>query len=93
MSEAEILEKPIKVFAALHNAMTEESSAYTISIHFSREGAEKAIRKSKSKAKAENTHHRNYWLKKGETLCAELYDKKNWNKFQWWGINEIEILP
>lgn len=90
----EQLKEPIKVYEALHNPMTEESSPYTISIHFSKEGAEKAIKKSKTKVKYEHTKMRNYCLKQGDTHSAEhLYSKDQWDKFNWWGINETEILP
>lgn len=72
----------MKVYEALHNSNTEESSPYTISIHLSKEGAEKAVEKNKAAEKAS---------------FDEIYPNGNehykWNAWQWWGINETEILP
>jgi len=83
----------MKVFEALHNPMTEESSAYTISLHLSKKGAQNAILESQNKVKEEHSKSKEYWISKGDELSAELYSDESWDKFQWWGINETEVLP
>lgn len=71
MAEKEI------VYAAMYNPMTEESSYGILSIHRSKENAEKVIAQDKDKAKAE--HDRLY---KGMQFV--LLD---WDGFQDWCVN------
>jgi hypothetical protein len=73
----------MKVFEALYNPMTEESSYGTISIHLSREGAERAIAEHKEKKKKE---WESFYLDKDE----EPY---SFGTFEDWSVNEVEVLP
>lgn len=83
------------LYAALHNPMTEESSAHTISVHFSTDGAESAIQKSKDKVKAEHMKMRQHCLDSGDSIemTDYCYSEKDWDQWCWWGIAEIEVLP
>lgn len=72
----------MKVYEALHNPMVYESTPYTISIHLSKEGAEKAISDSKVKIKKEFDE-----LWDGEKPCGK------WDDHQYWSITETEVLP
>lgn len=71
------------IYEALHNPMTEESSPYTISIHKTKEGAERAINDSKDKVKSDH-----------ERLYADDPDDEpfSWDTFHWWGIKETKLL-
>lgn len=73
----------MKVFEALYNPMTWESSFGTISVHLSKEGAEKAIAFHKKEKMDE-------W--------NELYPNKEdepfeFGEFEAWDVNEVEVLP
>jgi hypothetical protein len=78
----------MKVFAALHNPMVEESSAYTISLHTTMKGAEMAIEFSKHQVQEDFKDlyetDKLEWNEGGSTF--------KWDDWQWWGIKEIEIL-
>jgi hypothetical protein len=71
-----------KLFEFVYCGMTEESSYATISLHRTREGAEKAMNKHKEEASQE-------WKKKYPVGSYEPYP---FGRFEDWGINEIEIL-
>lgn len=93
------------VYQALYNWMTYESSAKTLSLHRTKDGAEKAIGKHKAKDKKE--HDSNHLRRYEEEDIARMKscgyteaaikdeiedDKEDWPKsWQWWGISEIEI--
>jgi len=95
----------MKLYQALYNWMTHESSAETLSLHKTKEGAEKAIEKHKAKDKAEHDkqHAREYTEKEiammrecgfseSEIKENKENDRKDWPKsWQWWGIREIEV--
>lgn len=74
------MEKQI-IFEACYNEMTYESSFMTISLHRTKKGAEKAIRKSKRQVKKD---------------FYSFYNDENkpleWNEFKAWGIFESELL-
>ena len=82
----------MKVFEALHNPMVYESSAGTLSVHRTREGAEKAIAAHKAKEKAEHDEmYSNERLAESELAHYKKYPKPAFDEHQWWGVNEIEI--
>ena len=85
----------MKVYEALHNPMTEESSAHTISIHFSKEGAQAVIDASMEEVKSEHMEMRQRCISDGQPMeCVNYsYSEDAWNRFHWWGIKETEILP
>lgn len=77
------MSKKITVWAALHNPMIEESSAYTISLHTTKEGAEKAVEKSRQEVKKEH-----------DKVYSELDEFiPKWDNFHWWGIEKKEAEP
>jgi len=78
----------MKVFMALHNPMAEESSAYTISLHKTRKGAEMAIELSKNEVQKEFKDL--YETDELEHSGGGMLFK--WDDWQWWGIEEIELL-
>ena len=71
----------IVIWAALHNPNIHESAAYTISLHTTKEGAEKAVEESKKDIKKEHD---------------EVYsDSDNyipeWDRFHSWGVEKQEV--
>jgi len=78
----------MKVFAALHNPMFEESSAYPISLHRTRKGAEMAIEFSKIEVQKEFKD----LYETDELEYSEGGMIFKWDKWQWWGITEMELL-
>lgn len=71
------------VYEALFNHMTWESSYATLSIHLSREGAEKAI-----------AFHKMEKIKEWEKLYPDEDDKPyKFGDFEDWQIREVEVLP
>lgn len=73
----------MKVFEALYNPMTEESSYGTLSIHSSKEGAERAIKEHKEEALK-------MWRKLYPTKDDEPFE---FGTFEDWDVREIEVLP
>ena len=71
------------VYQALYNPMIEESGYVTLSIHLSREGAEKVI--AEHKEEAYKKWRRRY--PEGE------YEPFSFGKFEDWYVAEIEVLP
>lgn len=80
-----------KVWAALHNPMTEESVAYTVSLHRTKEGAEAAVDASKAAVKSE--HDRFVALMKEVGGPADPLDYGEWSQWHRWGVEEMEVLP
>lgn len=68
------------IYEALHNSDTFESTASTISIHKTKEGAENAIRKSKERVKKEH-----------DILYKDFESDHEWNFGHWWGIRENQL--
>ena len=68
----------MKIWEALYNEMIYESSYATLSLHLSKEGAEKAIEKHKQIVKAK------YKAK---------FNRGSWDEFKNWKIKETEVLP
>ena len=73
----------MKVYKALYNPMTWESGYITLSIHLSKEGAERAIAFHKMEEIKE-------WEKSYPDKKEEPY---KFGTFQDWKVEEIEILP
>ena len=72
----------MKVFLAKHNDNIFESSSATLSVHLSREGAEKAVQE-----------HKDEVYKEWEKLDDD--DKEDFS-FDWdksWGVSEVDVLP
>lgn len=85
----------MKLYEALYNCMIHESSAATLSLHRTKEGAEKAIEEHKAEVKKEWENRREIMR---TTETKETYDAfhgddepDEWAVFQWWGIGEIEV--
>ena len=72
----------MKVYLALYNDCIFESSSRTLSVHLSKEGAEKTAQEHKDEVKKE-------FDKKDD-------DYKEDCSFDWgksWGVREVEVLP
>jgi hypothetical protein len=72
----------MKVFAVMFNPMIEESSFGLISLHKTKEGAERACEEHKEKIKEEEN----------ETGYYTTNPHKKWDRWFAWKIEEIEIL-
>ena len=77
----------MKLYEALYCDCTHESSFATISIHRTREGAEKAVQDDKDKMKAE--HEKS---KKDIEDAGLEFDDYEWNIDKEWDIQETELL-
>ena len=75
------------IWEALYNPMTEESSARTLSIHYTKEGAEKVIEQSRAEAIKEHASMVERWKDKDGSWIGSYDD------FKWWGISEVEVKP
>lgn len=85
----------MRLYEALYNCMIHESSSATLSLHRTKEGAEKAIEEHKAEIKKEWEDRREN-MRKTET--KEMYDAfhssdepDQWAVFQWWGVSGIEV--
>ena len=82
----------MKLYAFNYCGMTEEGGDVTISLHFSREGAEEALKEHKQK---EYEKH----LKYVDFLRSSMDDEEfslcttEFGVFQQWSIGEVEVLP
>jgi hypothetical protein len=79
----------MKAFAFLHNEMIEESAYATMSIHLSKEGAEKAMKEHKQKAFLE-------WQREFDERIerhGDSFTQLPFGSFKDWFVSEIEILP
>lgn len=75
----------MKIYQALYNPMTEESSYRTLSLHLSRRGAQKAIDEHKAK-------ERDKWSSMyGED--SDFEEPYPFGTFKDWDVQEIEVLP
>jgi len=78
-----VLGSLVKVYEALYNPMTWESSYGTLSIHLSKEGAEKAI-----------AFHKMEKIKEWEGLYPAEDDKPyKFGDFEDWAVREVQVLP
>lgn len=75
--------KPPKIYAVLHNPMFHESSAETISLHWTIAGAYKSFRKMIVDAYKEERENHLTW---GFPRRGEKY-----NRFEWFGIRKRQI--
>jgi len=75
-----LLEKESTIYLALYNPMIEESSFETLSVHFTKEGAEEAIKIHKEDEK-----------KKFNKCYSERKAAFEFGTFQEWGIHETII--
>ncbi len=74
--------KTDKLYEFVYCCMTEESSYATISVHRTREGAEKAMNEHKERCREE-------WKKK---YPVGSYEPFPFGRFEDWGINETEVV-
>ena len=74
---------PVFVWEFKYNDFIHESAAYTVSIHRTKKGAEKAMNEHKEKIK--NNHIRLYKDDPDEDLSE-------WNWAKWWGIRKTKVL-
>ncbi len=95
----------MKVYTALYNWMTYESSAETLSIHKTKEGAENAVaeHKANDRKEHEEQHTKEYSeeeiaLKKKcgftdkQIENDRILELKDYPKsWQWWGVGELEL--
>ena len=73
----------VKVYEALYNPMTWESSYGTLSIHLSKEGAEKAI-----------AFHKMEKIKEWQKMYPEKEEQPyEFGQFEDWAVREIRVLP
>ena len=95
----------MKVYQALYNHMSYESSSETLSLHMTKDGAERAIKKHRNEDQLE--HLENYtpeMLEKEYEMVGKygtsrdtiyqnhMAEKADWPKeWQWWGVKEIEV--
>ena len=98
-------EKTMKVYQALYNWMTYESSAQTLSLHRTKEGAEKAVAEHKEndrlehidrykpeKQKLEHPIMKEVGFTDKQIEDYDRDDREDWPKsWQWWGVGEIEV--
>lgn len=93
--EKNILTKPmlnevggaVKIYEALYCSCIHESSYATISLHRTREGAEKAVQESKDKVKLEHEKHKEFMKKEGMEDMIHA-----WDVHQDWDIAETELM-
>jgi hypothetical protein len=69
-------------YEALYNPMTWESGYTTLSVHLSKEGAEKAI-----------AFHKMEQMKKWEKMYEDEEEPYKFGEFEDWCVQEIEIKP
>ena len=77
----------MKIYEALYNPSKCESASYTLSIHRTIEGAEKAIKAHKDSMKWE--HDNECEMMKKEGLTPYTFE---WDNDLDWSINETELL-
>jgi len=75
--------KILTLYGFLYNSCIFESAPKTISIHYTEEGAEKALKKHKNKL-------RKKWR---EMFSPEERKEYPFGKHEYWGIHEINIKP
>lgn len=91
--------KTNKLYEFVYCGMTEESSYATISVHRTREGAEKAMNKHKEEERIKHEkkieRYKNSWKEEGhdDETIKELLEGSTgeFGRFEDWGINEIEV--
>jgi hypothetical protein len=72
----------MKVYLAKYNDCIFESSSATLSVHLSREGAEKAIQEHKDEA-----------YKEWEEMDDDYKEDCTFDWDKWWGVDEVDVLP
>lgn len=85
----------MKVYEALYCPSTCESAYTTISLHFSKEGAEKAILEHQQQIFKDHEMMCRIKLDSGETQeeVDEYMSEFPWDFDRGWDITETEILP
>lgn len=75
------------IYEALYNPMIHESSYATLSLHRTKEGAEKAVQEHQDKIKKEHDDQNKEWQENG--MEKSRFD---WDFCQSWSIAETELL-
>lgn len=81
----------MKVYEALYNPMTEESSYGTLSIHKSKRGALKAVKRHKAQ-ELKDHNDRMARMKKDAPEIYKFQKKYPFDQFKDWDIREIDLL-
>jgi len=76
------------VYKALYNGMIHESSYATLSLHWTKEGAAKAIELHKMEVKGEYDESVAYW----KARDPDYSKRYKWDDNQDWYIKEVKIL-
>jgi len=82
--------KNMKVYKALCNPMVEESSYDTLSIHKSREGANKVVDDHKAEAFVRWKKHQE-WLK-NDMGDDYIHCRDEFGRWEDWEVDEVELL-
>ena len=82
----------MKVYAFKYNPFIHESADAVVSLHKTREGAEKAMEDHKNQRKKEWEEH-DQWQREEygdsyETLCTAKFGQS-----ESWAVEEVEVLP
>ncbi len=93
-------EQPLKLYEFLYNGMTEESSYATISLHRTREGAEKALIEHKEKERLEYEEYKKRliegWRQDADFKEEDIPDLMGtlceFDRFKDWTVNEVDVL-
>ena len=73
----------MKIYEALYNPMTEESAYTTLSLHLTKDGAERAIE-----------DHKNKELEKWQRYHpSKELEPHRFGQYQDWLVDEVDVLP
>jgi hypothetical protein len=90
--------KSNKLFEFIYNGMTEESSYATMSVHRTREGAEKAMNNHKEQERIEHEQKMESYIKSwkeegfDDKTIAEFSEIHQFGQFEDWDVHEIDVL-
>ncbi len=73
------------IYLAQYNPMTEESAYETLSVHLSKEGAEKALEEHISEQKEKHDRR--------TKVYPDSFSHIKFGKWEDWRVEEIEVLP
>ena len=79
------------VYQFLYCCSIHESSYFTVSTHFTKKGAEKAMRKHKNLARKEHLEAVEYWNKQ-DPEHYKLYPYSKFGLHEDWKVKEITII-
>jgi len=82
----------MKVYGAMYNSMTEESSYGIISLHETKEGAEKALEIHKQK-EYEKWEKHDKWVQEEYKEHYEVWEQTEFVAFRDWLVEEFDVFP